>query len=442
MKITKISARKLFGVFDHDIPFNDSGITIVIGENGLGKTVILEATNAFFTENFLFFRDLEFHQLFFYFEGDESWEVTKAQSREKLTISVTRHFANKKTKTKQEKLAEINFEGQSAEEHREYIRHRQMMIMNAARIDQRSLDYYRARDVFLPADLYDEDYQMQHLHRRNSRPDWYVAARKKISIRLIETQRIITAKERGGEAYINRVTKSASELAETIAEIDKTASQVATELDATYPNRLVAKLQRRTIDPVEELNDALSKLDAQRKQLSSMGLLEGSQDAYISRIEEDQKDLVSALKLYVDDSHKKLAPYDQISSKVELFKNIINKRFKHKTLEVDKRTGFVFRSTTKRDERGNFQEIPTMKLSSGEQNELILFYELIFKSAQGDMIFIDEPEVSLHISWQNKFIDDLKEITSINRVSIVIATHSPDIINENWDLKVELKGVE
>ncbi|MCY1555546.1 AAA ATPase domain protein [compost metagenome] len=73
---------------------------------------------------------------------------------------------------------------------------------------------------------------------------------------------------------------------------------------------------------------------------------------------------------------------------------------------------------------------------------MILFYELIFKSARGDLIFIDEPEASLHISWQNKFIDDLKEITSINKVSIVIATHSPDSIGENWDLKVELKGVE
>lgn len=441
MKITKISVRKLFGVFDHDIPFNDSGITIVIGENGLGKTVILEATNAFFTENFLFFRDLEFHQLLFYFEGDESWEITKTQSRERLTISVTRHYANKKTK--QEKLAEISLEGKSSEQHREYLHHRRMMMMmDAARLEQRQLDYRRTKEMILASEFYDEDYYAQSLRKSNSRPEWYITAKKKISIRLIETQRIITAKERGGEAYISRVTKSASELAETIAEIDKKASQVATELDATYPNRLVAKLQRRTVDRAEELNEALSKLDAQRKQLSAMGLLEGSQDAYISRIEEDQKDLVSALKLYVDDSHKKLAPYDQISSKVELFKNIINKRFKHKTLEVDKRTGFVFRSTTKRDEKGNFQKIPTMKLSSGEQNEIILFYELIFKANQGDMIFIDEPEVSLHISWQNKFIDDLKEITSINQVSIVIATHSPDIINENWDLKVELLGIE
>lgn len=46
MRLEKISVTSLFGVFDHEIKLNtDDGITIVIGENGLGKTVILEAIN-------------------------------------------------------------------------------------------------------------------------------------------------------------------------------------------------------------------------------------------------------------------------------------------------------------------------------------------------------------------------------------------------------------
>jgi predicted ATP-binding protein involved in virulence len=289
--------------------------------------------------------------------------------------------------------------------------------------------------------LFDED-----LFHRGSKPreipSWYKEGRKRISIRLIETQRIITAKERGGESYVNRVTKSAKELAELIAEIDKVASQTTTELDGTFPNRLVRKLRQAEPDSFEDLNTALLELDDRRKKLSSLGLLEVSVDTDILQVVEGQPDLSSALKLYIDDSHKKLAPYDAIASKLELFKGIVNRRFKHKVLEVDRNLGFVFKSTVKRNEKGKAETIPPLKLSSGEQNELILFYELIFKSAKGDLIFIDEPEVSLHISWQNKFIDDLKEITSINNVSIVIATHSPDIIGENWDLKVEIKGVE
>lgn len=449
MKITKISVTKLFGVFDHDIPLNPGGITIVIGENGLGKTVILEATSAFFGENFLFFRDLEFGRLIFNFEGEEIWEVTKTQSAEKLSIYVTRRLAGKTTKQKPEKIAEIEIGGKDsdARSRRNILRAQQFIHADAANrnlIEARMLDYRMAREWALShTDLYDEEFlRVQFATSNDTKPAWFTSATKKISMRLIETQRIITAKERGGESYVNRVTKSAKELAETISEIDKIASQTATELDGTYPNRLVVKLRQKLVEPFEELNSDLSKLDARRKELSAVGLLEGTQDADILQVDAGQKDLVSALKLYIDDSHKKLAPYDQIASKIELFKRIVNKRFKHKTLEVHKESGFVFRSTVKRDAMGALKTIPSMKLSSGEQNELILFYELIFKSSRGDMIFIDEPEVSLHISWQNKFIDDLKEVTSINEVSIVIATHSPDIINENWDLKVELRGVE
>ncbi|EGQ8541534.1 AAA family ATPase [Vibrio parahaemolyticus] len=102
----------------------------------------------------------------------------------------------------------------------------------------------------------------------------------------------------------------------------------------------------------------------------------------------------------------------------------------------------VFESSIISDKSGKAQIIPQSKLSSGEQNELILFYKLIFNTEDGDLILIDEPELSLHISWQNKFINDLKEVTSLTDVSIVIATHSPDIIDENWHLKVQLKGVE
>lgn len=446
MRITKISVRKLFGVFDHDIPLNDGGITIVIGENGLGKTVILEATSAFFGQNYLFFKDLEFSLLLFYFEGDEFWEVTKTQSADRLGIYVSRGFVGKDIKIKPVRIAEIEIGEKSSAARRrlDFVRHRQMMYHLEGRLPEETKFYIedrRARDWALAEYLDDFVVAREVSRSKDAKPSWFIAGAKKISIRLIETQRIITAKERGGEAYVNRVTKSQKELAEMIGEIEKSASQKATELDSTYPNRLVLKLRQKALDPPEELNTALSQLDARRKYLSSVGLLEGAQDSDFLRIEKGQNDLVSALKLYIDDSHKKLAPYDQIAAKLQLLKQIVNKRFKHKTLEVDKKLGFVFRSTVKRTARG-FESIPAAKLSSGEQNELILFYELIFKSSEGDMIFIDEPEVSLHISWQNKFIDDLKEVASINNVSIVIATHSPDIISENWDLKVELRGVE
>ena len=146
--------------------------------------------------------------------------------------------------------------------------------------------------------------------------------------------------------------------------------------------------------------------------------------------------------LYVEDSFEKIKIFDIISRKIEILLEIINKRFKHKQMFIDKDKGFLFKSTIIKDNNGSFQNIPVNKLSSGEQNELVLFYLLLFKTDKNSLILIDEPEVSLHISWQKSFIKDLKEITKLNNLDVIIATHSPDIIANNWDLRVNLKGLE
>ena len=44
--------------------------------------------------------------------------------------------------------------------------------------------------------------------------------------------------------------------------------------------------------------------------------------------------------------------------------------------------------------------------------------------------------------WQQLFLNDLEEITKLVGFDVLIATHSPQIINDRWDLTVELKGPE
>jgi predicted ATP-binding protein involved in virulence len=157
---------------------------------------------------------------------------------------------------------------------------------------------------------------------------------------------------------------------------------------------------------------------------------------------EDLGVVKEVLMLYVEDSFKKIEIFDELSQKIKLFLDIINKRFKHKQLFINKESGFLLKSTKIKDENGEFKNISVTKLSSGEQNELVLFYLLLFQTEKNSMILIDEPEVSLHISWQNNFINDLKQIRELNNLEVIIATHSPDIINGNWDLTERLVGIE
>ena len=66
-------------------------------------------------------------------------------------------------------------------------------------------------------------------------------------------------------------------------------------------------------------------------------------------------------------------------------------------------------------------------LSSGEQHELVLLYDLLFNVQPGALVLIDEPEISLHVSWQKRFIEDLQRISRLVKFRSVVATHSPQI---------------
>jgi len=85
-------------------------------------------------------------------------------------------------------------------------------------------------------------------------------------------------------------------------------------------------------------------------------------------------------------------------------------------------------------------DIPLPRLSSGEQHLFIIYFTLLFRSRPGSLVLIDEPELSLHIHWQRKFLRNLKQILAINPIDIIIATHSPDIIFDRRDLSVSLRG--
>jgi hypothetical protein len=67
-------------------------------------------------------------------------------------------------------------------------------------------------------------------------------------------------------------------------------------------------------------------------------------------------------------------------------------------------------------------------LSTGEKTLLSKVLYLFFEDYKDKVILIDEPELSLHPSWQNKVLQIYKNFAKLNTCQIIIATHSPHII--------------
>ncbi|PSL42146.1 putative ATP-binding protein involved in virulence [Planomicrobium soli] len=129
---------------------------------------------------------------------------------------------------------------------------------------------------------------------------------------------------------------------------------------------------------------------------------------------------------------------DELKEKSTTVIDAINKLLKEteKKIVYDGNEGEFYFTNLEKEEH-----IDLNYLSSGEK-QLIMFYIFsIIKFDKNDtkILFIDEPELSLHIDWQSKLLPSI--VSKGEETQIIIATHSPDIIGEFIGNTVEIKGV-
>jgi energy-coupling factor transporter ATP-binding protein EcfA2 len=126
----------------------------------------------------------------------------------------------------------------------------------------------------------------------------------------------------------------------------------------------------------------------------------------------------------LDNSHDEVL---LIKKQHERFIEIINLLFKEtgKKVETESNELYFF---------NGFQGLEPYVLSSGEKQILIILLTVLLQDNKPSILFMDEPEVSLHIDWQKKLIQYIRELNP--NVQVIIATHSPGIIMEGWADKV------
>ncbi|NPD91563.1 AAA family ATPase [Xylanibacter muris] len=80
------------------------------------------------------------------------------------------------------------------------------------------------------------------------------------------------------------------------------------------------------------------------------------------------------------------------------------------------------------------EELLPYQLSSGEKQMLVILLTVLIEDNLPYVLFMDEPEISLHIDWQQKLIDMILQLNP--NVQIVLTTHSPAVIMGGWIDKV------
>ncbi len=140
----------------------------------------------------------------------------------------------------------------------------------------------------------------------------------------------------------------------------------------------------------------------------------------------------SGLKEQLENKKYRTNKFDE---RLKLFQSIISDlQFTNKEMIIGDDFGFLFQLN---DERKTI--IQNNRLSSGEQHIIIQLYNMLFCKA-GDYLLtlIDEPELSLHPAWIAVYYRHLEQIVGLRNMQCILATHSPDIFNMQWDKCIDL----
>jgi energy-coupling factor transporter ATP-binding protein EcfA2 len=447
MQIQQISAKGLFGIFDHIIPLNmNERITIIHGPNGFGKTAILRMLNGFFNSQYSVFRTIPFTKFRVDLDNGNSIEVLKTfedleKGKKKEQISFDFYeFGLEKisfTLKSPKRPPELDFPVDILDD----------IVPGLRRMSSKTWRYLPSGEILGLNDVIErfEDILPSKVKLREE-PEWLEKLKNDIHVRLIESQRLLNVVPSrssrmysGAPSMLPTVSACSDEIAQRIQFKLAEYGTTSQSLDRSFPARVVQQQSSPDLTD-EQLRNQLNELEETRSRFIEVGLLDKDDNSDFQiqpqSIDSSTKNILS---VYVDDVEKKLSVFSEIASKIDLLRRIVNNKFSYKEMNFNKEKGFVFRTLYPFSSSSRNTLSPT-DLSSGEQHELVLLYELLFKVQPNSLVLIDEPELSLHVGWQAQFLKDLQEITKLADLDVLMATHSPDIIQDRWDLTVELKG--
>ena len=435
LRLTRIEVEGLFDVYNHRIELNlDERVTLLHGPNGVGKTVILRMTDALLQDRLGYFRTIPFSKFMAGFHDDSELSlITTGKSNNGDNTYVLQLLKG----TKKIESSTINWSKRA-----EFVAAQNEYLQPH---DKSSKTWIDIRDgkIMSSADVVAK-YERSSTELTDSDDHdmtWFSDFQKKAKTHLIEAHRLVRT-DRESDSWFDpwhhrprsinttvvvEYSKDfRSRLAHTMAQYGRRSQT----LDQSFPQRLISATDQLSVDKIQE---HLTTLDKKTARFKDMGILDETQAPPFDVGSFDQIDHTQArvMTLYVSDTEKKLQVLDDLASRTGLLLDNVNEKFRNKAIRLDRDQGFVAESE-------NGKILPLNSLSSGEQHELVLNYDLLFRVASNTVVLIDEPELSLHVAWQKRFLPDLLEIIQLSDFDALVATHSPFVIGEMDNLMVGL----
>jgi predicted ATPase len=397
-------------------------VTFFIGENGTGKTTLINLIAAALTADFATLEKLSFKKLTIFLNPDESGKkpsiiVSKTMKKERpielLEYKIREDEGGAETKYSLDETQE-----------RAYMR-RELSARYMS-------EYYRHFATGLTAAL-----------GNLVKVDWLSVHRTP------NTER--TREERTYESTVDKKLESLSnDLVRYFASLSKQKDE---KVRAFQEFLFVSLLEQPTDNQLFELKNE-TRLEEEKQSMTaifkelrvSRGDVARLIESFYGRAKEISKVKhqgfgASDLSILVS-----LRRIDAIVDEWKAYKRDIDKIFELRNKYIDLANGLFQRKQLVLNEsdelvfvtRSNKRLTPQM-LSSGEKQLLILLSEALLQRRAPSIFIADEPELSLHVRWQEKLVPNLRDLNSNSQ--IIAATHSPDIVGPLSDRTIDMETI-
>lgn len=429
--LIRAEATGVLGEYDHSLPFPvDHEYVIVYGPNGVGKTKFLEIINGLSRLDGRLLLGLPFETVELEFSDGSLLQVEEQRQRSETRQGPRRELQFTLRRVGR-KASNWTYKGANFEDW--------LVESTPWRPLDGGLWEDRTDGEIAPLAELESRYEGAVSEGVEAPADMREFAQAHPSY-LIETQRLKSERTTlrrphtwrpGARAKnLSRISQQAATMRSLVNDAQTEHSRITQQLDRTFPNRILEDVGQRVVDD-ELLRERYNKQNVFRSRLGRVASV-ALEDALSLPDRELAESELRLLNLYLDDAERKLAPFANLLEKVELLEQTVNSRLLRKRLQVTAEDGL----TVVHDPSGRTIDLDS--LSSGEQHEVILMFDLLFGVPQGALVLIDEPEISLHVVWQLAFIADVQKIARVSGFRFVVATHSPQVINDSWSRATRL----
>lgn len=445
MIISRLQIKGLHGTYDYDVAFNDD-LTFIFGENGCGKTTILNIVSSIVTGRIFNLFSYRFDEItLFYRKG-------KRRKEERIEISNRGNSCEIRIDSPgiHETIEDIQRIREVYDRDDEYTLERNMYAhLDAPRFLRETFDY-----IYLPLSRFSQD--------GNSPVDGVITRRRNV-VRYSEKDLI-------NKNYLNDSLRYVEDIVRNGFMRISTAEN---SINVRFRRELLASSLSVTTDYdlgklIENVGDenTLASIEKNRQEyiriLRAIGEWNSDMNSQVDNFFEKYKEAYekmrsgeeqgrrfftidfllmnmefNRIKQIAAQAQKVEREKEEIRTPINAFLSTVNNFFgisedkKHIDINDDGRI-VVTADSPKRN-------VSLYHLSSGEKQIIIIFACLIFglPAGKGGIYIIDEPEASLHLAWQKMFVESIREVNS--SIQLIFATHAPEIIGRNSACSVKLR---